>query len=130
VLRPNGRLAVFDGDYATTTAAIGDFDPIQSCIDAVVAALVHDRWLARRLPGLVAIAGFAVERFDGHAYVQTLEPQWLLTLVDRGADALVNGGTIGQALAEALKAEARRRIEAHGFYGSITFVSLIARRPA
>lgn len=130
VLRPNGRLAVFDGDYATTTAAIGDFDPIQSCVDAAMAALVHDRWLARRLPGLVATAGFEVERFDGHAYVQTLEPQYLLTLVDRGADVLVSGQRIGTGLADALKAEARRRIEARQFYGAITFASLIARKPA
>jgi SAM-dependent methyltransferase len=130
VLRPGGRLAVFDGDYATTTAAIGDFDPIQSCIEAAMAALVHDRWLARRLPGLVAAAGFEVERFDGHAYVQTLEPRYLLTLVDRGADVLVAAQRIGTALADALKAEARRRIEAHQFYGAITFASLIARRPA
>jgi SAM-dependent methyltransferase len=130
VLRPGGWLGVFDGDYATTTAAIGDFDPIQTCVDAVIAALVHDRWLARRLPGLVATAGFKIERFDGHAYVQTLEPQYLLTLVDRGADALVSWQRIGPSLADALKAEARRRIEAQAFYGSITFASLIARKPS
>jgi ubiquinone/menaquinone biosynthesis C-methylase UbiE len=130
VLRPGGWLAVFDGDYATTTAATGDFDPLQCCIDAAMAALVHDRWLARRLPGLVARTGFQSERFDGHAYVQTLEPQYLLTLVDRGADALASWRTIGAELADALKTEARRRVDAHEFYGSITFASLIARKPA
>ena len=130
VLRPGGWLAVFDGDYATTTAATGDFDPLQCCIDAAMAALVHDRWLARRLQGLVARAGFQSERFDGHAYVQTLEPQYLLTLVDRGADALASRRTIGVGLADALQAEARRRVDSHEFYGSITFASLIARKPA
>jgi ubiquinone/menaquinone biosynthesis C-methylase UbiE len=129
VLKAGGALAVFDGDYASTTLACGDHDPIQSCIDAAGAALVHDRWLARRLPSLVGAAGFEIIRFDGHAYVQTVEPNWLLTLVDRGADALANPGTIGRELAEALKAEARRRVEAGGFYGSITFASLIARKP-
>src|SRR5262245_35620727 len=29
VLRPDGWLAVFEGDYMTTTVAIGDFDPLQ-----------------------------------------------------------------------------------------------------
>jgi ubiquinone/menaquinone biosynthesis C-methylase UbiE len=130
VLKAGGSLAVFDGDYASTTLACGDHDPLQSCADAAMAALVHDRWLARRLPRLVKAAGFEMRRFDGHAYVQTIEPSYLLTLVDRGADALVNGGTIGRELAEALKAEARRRIDAGGFYGSITFASLIARKPA
>jgi ubiquinone/menaquinone biosynthesis C-methylase UbiE len=130
VLKAGGSLAVFDGDYASTTLACGDHDPIQACADAAMAALVHDRWLARRLPTLVKSAGFEIIRFDGHAYVQTIEPTYLLTLVDRGADTLVNGGTIGRELAEALKAEARRRVEAGGFYGSITFASMIARKPA
>ena len=130
VLRPGGSLAVFDGDYASTTLACGDHDPIQTCADAAMATLVHDRWLARRLPSLVKAAGFEISRFDGHAYVQTIEPNYLLTLVDRGAEALVHGGTIGQKLAESLKAEARARVEAGGFYGSITFASLIARKPA
>ena len=130
VLKAGGSLAVFDGDYASTTLACGDHDPVQSCADAAMAALVHDRWLARRLPSLVNAAGFEISRFDGHAYVQTIEPSYLLTLVDRGAHALVNNGTIGRELAESLKAEARRRVEAGGFYGSITFASLIARKPA
>ena len=129
VLRPGGWLAVFDGDYATTTAATGDFDPMQCCLDAAMGALVHDRWLARRLPGLAKRTGFAIERFDGHAYVQSLQPDYLLTLVDRGADALVGWGRIRPGLAEALKVEARQRVESHEFYGSITFVSLIARKP-
>jgi len=129
VLRSGGWLAVFDGDYATTSAAMGDFDPVQCCVDAAMGALVHDRWLARRLPSLAKNAGFAIERFDGHAYVQTLQPDYLLTLVDRGADALVGWGRIRPALAEALKVEARQRVENHEFYGSITFASLIARKP-
>ena len=120
VLKAGGALAVFDGDYASTTLACGDHDPIQTCIDAVVAALVHDRWLARRLPSLVKAAGFEIVRFDGHAHVQT----WSRAISDAGrprADALASAETIGRELAEALKAEARRRVEAGGFYGSITF---------
>jgi SAM-dependent methyltransferase len=129
VLKAGGSLAVFDGDYASTTLACGDHDPLQCCAAAAMAALVHDRWLARRLPGLVKAAGFEISRFDGHAYVQTLEPSYLLTLVDRGADALANAGTIGHELSAALQAEARARVESGAFYGSITFVSLIARKP-
>src|SRR5258708_3322192 len=34
VLRPGGWLAIFDGDYATTSVAIGNFDPLQCCADA------------------------------------------------------------------------------------------------
>jgi ubiquinone/menaquinone biosynthesis C-methylase UbiE len=37
VLRPGGWLAIFDGDYATTTVAAGDSDPLQACADAAIA---------------------------------------------------------------------------------------------
>jgi ubiquinone/menaquinone biosynthesis C-methylase UbiE len=36
VLRPGGYLAVFDGDYASTSLAAGNFDPVQCCADAVI----------------------------------------------------------------------------------------------
>lgn len=66
-------------------------------------------------PALVEAAGFEVEQFNGHAYVQAAEPAYFLTLVDRGAGFLVAADRIGDALAEALKAEARRRVEQRRF---------------
>jgi ubiquinone/menaquinone biosynthesis C-methylase UbiE len=130
VLRPGGELAVFDGDYATTTFATGDHDPLQSCADAAVAALVHDRWFVRRLPSLVKSAGFAVERFDSHGYVQTDTPDYMLTLVDRGADMIVVSKQLDSNLADGLKKETRQRAANGQFFGFIAFASLIARKPA
>lgn len=125
VLRPGGKMAIFDGDYATTTVAIGDHDPLEQCADAAMSALVHDRWFVRQLPALVRAAGFKVERFDSHGYLQTEEPDYLLTLVDRGADTLVGWKRIDQSMASALKSEARRRVESGEFFGFIGFASLI-----
>lgn len=130
VLRPVGQVAILDGDYATTTIAIGEHDPLQACADAAMAGLVNDRWLSRRLPFLVSASGFRIERIDSHAYVQTTAPDYMLTLVDRGADLLVKWSRIGEALAEALKREARRRVEAGSFHGFIAFTTLVGRKPA
>ena len=73
VLRPRGSLAVFDGDYATTTVAIGDDDPLQTCVEAMVAHSVTDRWLARRLPALVRACSFDVSSFRSHGFVETTD---------------------------------------------------------
>jgi hypothetical protein len=43
----------------------------------------------------------------------------MLSIVDRGADALAAAGRIGQELTAALKAEARRRVEAHSLFGHV-----------
>lgn len=130
VLRPGGALAVFDGNYTTTTLANGDFDPLQACADAAMAALVHDRWLIQRLPALVRGAGFSVEMQRSMGIVETHEPDYMLTIADRGADVLAADGRISAELAQALKNEARRRVESGCFFGSIAYGSLVARKPA
>jgi len=129
VLRPGGSLAIFDGDYASTSVATGNFDPLQCCADAVVDGLVHDRWLMRGLPAMLRRAGFDQVRSRSYGYTSLPEPSYMLTLVDRGADLLQSGGRIGREIADALKAEARRRAEADGFYGLIVFASALARKP-
>lgn len=130
VLRPSGQLAILDGDYSTTTVAVGDHDPLQSCVDAAMAGLVNDRWLARRLPRIVRSCGFQIERIDSHGYLQAETPDYMLTLVDRGADILVSSNRIDQALADSLKEEARRRADSGEFFGFIAFTTMIAKKSA
>src|SRR5262245_17643420 len=127
VLRPGGWLAIFDGDYPTTSVAIDGFDPLQSTVAAMVASYVHNPWLTRRLRKVLPTLGFSISRLRSHGYVQTDNPAYMLTLVDRGADLLVGNGTIGVDQAEALKTEARRRVDAREFFGHISFLSVIAR---
>jgi hypothetical protein len=99
------------------------------CADAAIDGLVHDRWLMRRLPAMPRTAGFEAPRSRGYGYTSLPEPSYMFTLVDRGADLLLKGGRIGSEMADALKAEARRRAEVDGFYGLIVFASAVARRP-
>ena len=131
VLRPGGRLAAFDGDYATMTFARDAADPLQSCAAAVIDMVVHDPWLMRRIVPLVTAAGFTDAQVRGHAYTSAGPgTDYLLALVDRGADALAARGTIGAPLADALKAEGRARMESGAFFGHIDYVSVIAQAAA
>ena len=129
ILRPGGTLAVCDGDYATITVALGESDPLQDCIEAVKAAFINDLWLVRRLPALLRSVGFEVLGSRSHGYMQTSDPEYMLTLVDRGADTLASWGRIGPDVCQSLKAEARRRAEAGEFFGFIGFASFISRKP-
>jgi ubiquinone/menaquinone biosynthesis C-methylase UbiE len=130
VLRHDGWLAVFDGDYATTTVAIGDADPLQACVEAWVGSSVHDRWLLRRIPALARSAGFEVVSYRSHGYVQNVEPNYMMTIVSRGIDALTTAGRIGREVAASLRDEARRRGESGVFFGHIAYVSMLARKRA
>jgi ubiquinone/menaquinone biosynthesis C-methylase UbiE len=128
VLRPGGWLAVFDGDYMTTTVAIDTFDPLQRTVDAMMANFLHNPWLTRRLRKILGSLGFTVTSLRSHGYTQTTEPAYMLTIVDRGAELLAGAGTVSADQAEALKGEARRRVKAGEFFGHISFVSVIARK--
>ena len=130
VLDAQGLLAAFDGDYATTTVALGDHDPLQTCVYAMMDISVHDRWLVRRLPALVGDCGFEVVRFRSHGFVETTGGAYMLTIVERGADILASSGRIDEDTAAALKAEAHRRVEEGTFFGHIAYASLIACKPA
>jgi ubiquinone/menaquinone biosynthesis C-methylase UbiE len=128
VLPPRGWLAIFDGDYSTTTVALGDHDPLQACADMTMAHSVHDRWLMRRLAALVADCGFEIMGLRSHGFVET-HGGYMLTVIKRGADMLCGAGQISAETAAALKTEARRRVETGAFFGHIAYVSLTARKP-
>jgi hypothetical protein len=95
-----------------------------------MSGLVNDRWLVRRLSAMVSSCGFRIERLDSHGYLQTAAPDYMLTLVDRGADILANSKRIDAVMADCLKKEARRRVDDGEFFGFIAFASLIASKPA
>lgn len=129
VLRPGGRLAAFEGDYATTTVAVSDQDPLQRCADVMMANSVTDRWLVRKLPALLVQSGFVVEAFTSHGFLDTTPDGYMMTVVDRGVEILAATGQAGPGLADALKAEARRRAAAGTFFGHIAYASIVATKP-
>jgi hypothetical protein len=59
-----------------------------------------------------------------YGLVETQTPGLTLSWIDRGADALVQAGTISEDFGEALKAEGRRRAENGNFFGYMAYASL------
>lgn len=130
LLKPGGQIAVFDGDYATITVALGDNDPLQSCAEHLATNLIHDVWLCRTLPDRLRKAGFEVLRRDAHPYIAEGEAGYFFSIVTRGAGFMRNDGLISEEGAESLIKEARSRIETGAFFGFISFNSVIGRRPS
>jgi arsenite methyltransferase len=108
ILKPGGLLVVFDGDYELSSVALSSHDPLQVLINRAVAALVHDRWVPRRLGKLLATADFQIRRKDIFGYAAT-DPAYFFTVIDRGADLLV-------------------RSDENTFFGSMSYVCAIAAK--
>jgi len=128
VLRPNGILAVFDADYSSTTLAQGPQDPLQAVAEAAISVIAYDPYLGRRLAPLVHQTGFEITQTRSFGYCGVEDSDYMLTLVDRGADALLDSKRVGPELAAALKNEARRRVQAGNFFGRISYSNIIARK--
>lgn len=129
ILKPGGTLAICDGDYNTATAQIGDYDPVNELIRFMINQNVTNLWIMREAGNLLTNAGFELGRSQGHGYVAEGEATYFLTVIDRGADRMAETGLLFPETAEALKAEARRRVEANKFFGFMSYVSQIAIKP-
>jgi ubiquinone/menaquinone biosynthesis C-methylase UbiE len=129
VLKPGGRIAIFDGDFAMITVELFDGDPLQAAAEAIIRNMVHAPYVMRHLPSLATKAGFDVTTVEAHGYVQTTSPDYLLSLIARSLDAAVSADELGEALSDGFKREAQRRVENGTFYGAILFLSLIAEKP-
>ncbi len=130
ILKPGGVLAICDGDYSTATAQIADFDPVDQLVRFMINQNVTNLWIMRQITGLLTKAGFQLGVSRGHGYVAEGEAAYFLTVIDRGADRMVEEGTLFAETAVALKAEARRRVSAKTFFGFMSYVSQIAFKPS
>ena len=74
-------------------------------------------------------AGFALGRRQGHAYIAEGEATYYMTVLDRGADRMVETGLLQPATAQALKAEARSRVARNAFFGFMSYISQLAQKP-
>ena len=128
VLKPEGAVAIFDCDFSTASLSSGDFDPFEAIVDVMVDSVVHDRWFVRKMVGLLKNCGFQAGVLRSYAYVEHPEPSFMFGWIERGTDALVASGRLGEDGARGLKAEAERRAEQGQWYGQLSFASVIARK--
>nr|WP_256439839.1 methyltransferase domain-containing protein [Ruegeria sp. R13_0] len=126
LLKPGGVLAICDGDYSTATARIADYDPLDELVRFMINQNVTNLWIMRQITGLLSENGFSLGARKGHGYVAEGEAAYFLTVIDRGADRMVEEGTLQPATAEALKTEARDRVSRNTFFGYMSYVSQIA----
>ena len=129
ILKPGGVLAVCDGDYSTATAQIAAFDPLDQLVRYMINQNVTNLWIMRQISGMLADAGFQLGARTGHGYVAEGDAAYFLTVIDRGADRMAEDGLLFRDTAEALKAEARQRVSAKTFFGFMSYVSQIAKKP-
>ncbi len=129
VLKPGGILAICDGDYDTATAQIADYDPLDQLVRFMINQNVTNLWIMRQISSMLSKEGFTIGARQGHGYVAEGEAAYFSTVIDRGADRMAETGLLFPETAEAMKAEAQRRVSEDKFFGFMSYVSQIAHKP-
>ncbi|KAL3930400.1 MAG: hypothetical protein SGPRY_001556, partial [Prymnesium sp.] len=71
VLKPGGILHVFDNDPCAWDFRMRTHDPLAAVVQAWMDTMIPDRFLIRRAPKMLSMAGFEVEPLTIHTSVDT-----------------------------------------------------------
>jgi ubiquinone/menaquinone biosynthesis C-methylase UbiE len=112
VLRPGGRLGVFDLDTDMTAFTHPDRDLTRRIVAAASDATAVDGWLVRRLPLLFQRAGLVDIRARGFFPLQTDLQSFYANMADRCAEVAVKAGVVtefeGRAWLDAFHEQGRQ----------------------
>ena len=112
VLRPGGRMGVFDLDTDMTSITHPDRALTRRIVAAASDATAVDGWLSRRLPLLFALAGLQEVRVRGFFPLETDPWGFYAGMMERAVDIAVTTGAITDAerrgWLDALRAEQAR----------------------
>jgi ubiquinone/menaquinone biosynthesis C-methylase UbiE len=97
VLRPGGRLGVFDMDTDMTTFTHPDRALTRRIVAAASDATAVDGWLARRMPSLFEQAGLVDIRVRGFFPLETDPQSFYADLAERSAEVALKAGAITAA---------------------------------
>ncbi len=127
VLRPGGRLAVTDTDWATAIVHPGDPDVLGAVGDAMRAGITNPL-AGRRLPGLASAAGLVVDDIGSQALIQSREAATgsLMTMLGRLAR---DRGAVTEAQRALFMADVAAGAERGDFMLSVTMFAVVAHRP-
>jgi ubiquinone/menaquinone biosynthesis C-methylase UbiE len=133
VVQPGGRLLVMDGDYASNQLEHPDRATTERIIAAWRASVVDDPFLCRRLVSLVASTGVEIEAVRGHVHVEAgrLDEatsfiwQWSLFALRQALAA----GAVTESEGEAWTETLREMNAAGTMFGSVNYLSVLARKP-
>ncbi|HEV7650108.1 MAG TPA: methyltransferase domain-containing protein [Actinophytocola sp.] len=127
VLRPGGRVAVTDTDWATAIVHPGDPDTV-GAVGAAMRAGITNPLAGRLLPGQLTAAGLTVDDIGSQALVQSREAATgpLMTMLGRMAR---DRGAISEARRASFMADVAAGAERGDFLMSVTMFAVAGHRP-
>jgi SAM-dependent methyltransferase len=128
LLRPGGRLVVFDGDYASLTFATDAPDGGASTDGLVQRMLVANPRVMRAMPRLLAEAGLGLLWSRGYLVADIGRSDFFAPAITSFRVLLPKAGAMSEAEAKSFADELERSSVENRFFGASSFYTYIARQ--
>ena len=129
VLKPNGTLAVFDGDYASLTYAFDDAEAGRRMDWALAQTVFSNPVVMRHMPQLLAGAGFELTETLADLVSEIGQGSYFRSMADTYAPLIVVAGLASKADTDKWLKAQHEAIDQQRFFASCNYYSFIAHRP-
>jgi ubiquinone/menaquinone biosynthesis C-methylase UbiE len=129
IVKPGGRVGVFDGDYASLT--YGTIDPTRgkSTDEMIINALVTNPRVMREMPHLLKEAGLVLEASFAHVVADIGRADFFAPGLQSLVRVLPRSGAMSESEARGWVDAMLRQSDEGIYFGASNFYSYVARRP-
>jgi ubiquinone/menaquinone biosynthesis C-methylase UbiE len=128
IVKPHGRIGIFDGDYASLT--YGTIDPATGKVtdEMIINALVTNPRVMREMPYLLKEAGLVLEASFAHVVADIGRADFFAPGLQSLVRVLPKSGAMSESEARAWVNAMLRQSEEGTYFGASNFYSYVARR--
>jgi ubiquinone/menaquinone biosynthesis C-methylase UbiE len=126
VLRPDGVIGIFDGDYASLTFELGDEQRSRQMDDAIISSLVTNPRILRQMPRLLKQAGLVVSAVMPSIITEAGTAEFWKGSIESYAAIVPSAGLITQAEAAEWRDELMAISTRGEFFSSCVYYAYVA----
>ena len=126
VVRPGGKVAIFDGDYASLTFGCSDEELGLEMEGAMQLTIMSVPRVMRQLPRLLGRAGLRLVATQAHVYAEAGKGEFMLGLAETYGPLAASSGFMPAERVEAWLADQRRSSEEGTFFAACNYYAYVA----
>lgn len=128
VVKPEGMVGIFDGDYASLTFGSDDPEKGKADDEAIINAIVTNPRVMRQMPELLRDAGFELIASFGHVLADIGKADFWAPAIESFLRLLPKSGAMTDAQAQSWVKSMFKRSEQGVFFGASNYYAYVARR--
>ena len=128
IVRPNGQIAIFDGDYASWTFGYSDPDFAKTMDETLIGFIVNNPRVMRTIPRLLSQAALKLEEMTPHIFTEVGTSSFFLGAAETYAPLIAQADLLPADQVENWLTEQRKNSEEGTFFASGNYYAYLARR--